>query len=173
MQDASAEDRSKLWRLIEKIRVGMLTTRDGEVLRSRPMHVVTDRDTDSLWLFAHRSDHQTSEVSRRPDINLSFVDRDEETYVSVSGVAQIVEDRTKASQFWAPEIAAWYPEGFDDPELCLVQIRLIQAEYWDKKAGPATTLWEIAKASIRDDTPDIEQDNSKLSFWSKQAANAG
>jgi general stress protein 26 len=43
--------------------------------------------------------------------------------------------------FWVPELQAWFPDGFKDPDVALLWISVTQAEYWQ---GPLGTLVYLA-----------------------------
>ncbi len=43
-------------------------------------------------------------------------------------------------ELWNPILKAWFPEGLDDPNICLLKVNVEQAEYWD---SPSSTLVQI------------------------------
>ncbi|GAB4156338.1 MAG: pyridoxamine 5'-phosphate oxidase family protein [Sphingomonadales bacterium] len=158
--DEQASD--KLWALIEDIRIGMLTTRDGNLLRSRPMLANLDRDGKRLWFFINRHAPKTEEIEKQPSVNISFADPVNGHYVSLSGRARIVADREKAEQYWSLEAQAWFPEGLDDKDLRLLACDIQQAEYWDRSTNSMRTTLELTHAALTGETPDLGE-NRKLS----------
>ena len=42
-----------------------------------------------------------------------------------------------------------------DPDLALVQVRIVHANYWDVKESKIVQLWEMAKAAVTGKTPDL------------------
>lgn len=155
------EARRKLWDLIAEIHIGMLTTRDGAVLRSRPMAAFLDREQDALWFFTSAQQHTAEEVAAQPDVNVSFVDAQLGTYVSLSGHAELVDDREKAAALWTPEVAAWAPENIDAPDLRLLRVSVTQAEYWDRHSNAMHVVWRIAQAALGQQA-EPREDNRKL-----------
>jgi len=166
MDETHRETREKLWTLVDKIGVGMLTTFDQAVLRSRPMYAHVDQSEGVLWFFVDATDHKTTEIQQNPLINLSFVDRDEGIYVSLSGKAQVVDDRSIAKAQWTPSESAWYPKGLEDENLRLLRIEVTQAEYWDRETATMKHLWEMAKAMVSEETPKDLGENRKVDFSS-------
>ena len=53
----------------------------------------------------------------------------------------MVKDRAKIEELWNPILKAWFPEGLDDPSLCLLKVTVEEAEYWD---SPNSKLVQIA-----------------------------
>ncbi len=52
-------------------------------------------------------------------------------------------------------VAAWFPEGKDDPELTLLRLEPDDAEVWIANKGPIRFAFEIAKANLTDQEPDL------------------
>jgi general stress protein 26 len=52
-------------------------------------------------------------------------------------------------------VAAWYPDGKDDPSLTLLRFDVRDAEVWISKGGAVRLAWEVAKANLTGATPDV------------------
>ena len=131
----------KLGNLIEDIDFAMLTTVDTDgVLRSRPMSTQEAEFDGTLWFFTSDKTHKVEEIERDNRVNASYAKPEDNVYVSVSGTASIVKDRAKMEELWNPILKAWFPEGLDDPTICLLKVDVEQAEYWD---SPSSTLVQI------------------------------
>ena len=158
----SQDDTSKLWKLIEPINTGMLGNWNGEFLHSRPMQLVQDEFTGALYFFTHKSDSKVEEILKNREVNVTFSDQNENTYVSVSGVTTLVSDQPTIDHYWNDVVAAWFPEGKDDPDCVLLKVDTYLAQYWDSSSSKLIQLYKIAKANIKDETPDMGS-NKKLS----------
>jgi general stress protein 26 len=158
----TSEHTQKLWQLVRDIKIAMMTTRDGGVLRSRPMECVQVEESGTLWFFTGATSPKTAEVAGEHEVCLCFVDKPAQNYVSVSGLAAIVRDRAKARELWTEDQSAWYPRGLDDPELALLKVRPQQAEYWDRPSSDMIAAQGLVRA-LADVTPDLGE-NEKLSF---------
>jgi len=79
-------------------------------------------------------------------VNISYADTDSQKYVSVSGVANVVQDRAKAEELWSPAYKAWFPGGLEDPSLALLKVEVTQAEYWEAPHGAVVRLVGFLKA---------------------------
>ncbi len=137
----------KLADLIHGIKFAMLTTIDEEGdLHSRPMATQqTDFDGD-LWFFTGRDTAKIDEVNQRNKVNVSYADPEDNRYVSVSGLAYLVNDRSKAKELWNPAYKAWFPGGLDDPNLCLLRVEVDKAEYWDSPSSAVVHIAGFVKA---------------------------
>jgi len=141
MQDTRQEAIEKLEKLIEGIDFAMLTTIDGDVLRSRPMSTQDFEFDGSLWFFTSSNTHKVDEINKDNRVNVSYAAPDSNKYVSVSGTAEIIKDQAKIDEYWSEIHKAWFPEGKDSPDLVLLRVNVEQAEYWD---SPSSTIVQIA-----------------------------
>ena len=155
MKDTRNE-RELLWKLIKNIKFAMFTTRDGNgQLHSRPMTTQNQgiEADEGLWFFMSKSGDPVKELKADPIVNLVYADPSEDTYVSVSGTAAMLEDGAKKKQLWNKLAEAWFPGGPTDPDLALVQVQIVQASYWDVKESKLVQLYEMAKAAVTGKPP--------------------
>ncbi len=131
---------------IKGIHVAMMTTRDQNgILRSRPM-VAQDAEFDGdLWFFTYESSPKVENVQQYDQVNLSYSKPDDNLYISVSGIAELVHDRKKIKDLWKPDLKTWFPNGEDDPKLALLKVHVTLAEYWDVPGGKSGLLYSITK----------------------------
>jgi len=150
-------DLEKLRELVKDIDFCMLTTVDeGGDLHSRPMSSNGDIDADGdIWFFTSASSHKVSEIEKRPKVNVSFADPDNQRYISVSGTAQLVRDREKIDELWRPEFKIWFPKGKDDPEVALLRIALEKAEYWDSPSSTIGFALSFVSSLVTGKEPDM------------------
>ena len=151
-----AQARETLWDLIKDIKFAMFTTRhtNGH-LHSRPMTTQNSKlDEDaSLWFFMDRNDGPVADLMADPLVNLVYADPGADSYVSVSGTAAVVDDDAKVKQLWSKLNEAWFPGGPTDPNLALVEVKIIHANYWDVDDHKIVQLFKIAKAAITGKRP--------------------
>lgn len=148
MQDTREESIKKLNELIKDVKVAMLTTIDWGVLRSRPMQTQEAEFNGDLWFFTSSDTHKTEEIEKDRRVNVSYASPSSNTYVSVTGTAQIVSDRQKIEELWNPIYKAWFPKGLEDPTLCLLKVSVEQAEYWDASSSTLVQIVGFVKALV-------------------------
>ena len=76
----------------------------------------------------------------------AYAKPESDTYVSISGRAEVVRDPAKMEELWSPVLKAWFPDGLEDPHLCLLKVTAEQAEYWDSPSGKLVQLFGFVKA---------------------------
>lgn len=132
---------SKLQELIKDIRIAQFTTveEDGS-LRSRPM-ASQEMDSDGhLWFFTRDDSEKVREFRADQHVNVSYSEKDDNRFVSVSGRAILVQDPAKIKALWSPVLKAWFPGGQDDPRIALIRVDIDHAEYWD---APNSTMVKV------------------------------
>lgn len=142
------EQRATLVELTKDARVAFLTTRDEHGhLVSRPMaRQDVDLDAD-LWFITERDSRKVAHVAADPKVNVSLGTSD--SWVSISGVARVVDDPEKLRELWNQFTDAWLPEGPDSPNAVLLHVRADQAEYWSPPAGGrVATLISLVKSKV-------------------------
>jgi len=156
MNNDNNQPREILWRLVKDIRFGMFTTRhENGHLHSRPMTTQNRsiESDDSLWFFMSRKGDPVADLTADSRVNIVYADPGSDVYVSVSGEAMVVEDMAKKTALWNTFAGAWFPGGVDDPDLALVQIKVIHAHYWDVKESKIVQLYKMAKAAFTGEPP--------------------
>lgn len=153
-QTQKNKDLSKIKEMVEDIRIAMMTTVDeGGHLVSRPMAVMQMDADGTLWFFTHKSSPKVDQIeNNEQQVNLSFSDTDDASYVSISGTAQEMDDRAKIDELWSPVAKPWFPNGKDDPQLTLLKVHTDMAEYWDSTSSRMIRFLEMARAAVTGDT---------------------
>ncbi len=153
----TTESRDKLWKMIKDIKFAMFTTRHGSNghLHSRPMttqNKALDGD-ESLWFFMSKKGDPVDDLMADGTVAVIYANPSSDTYVSVSGTAKVVEDAAKAKELWGKLNEAWFPGGPTDPDLALVQVKIVHANYWDVKESKIVQLLTMAKAAVTGKPP--------------------
>ena len=152
----SAHAREQLWQLVKDIRFAMFTTRHANGhLHSRPMTTQNSKldEDSSLWFFMPRAGEPVADLSVDQVVNVVYADPGRDSYVSVSGIAAVIEDAVKKEQLWSKLAGAWFPGGPADPDLALVQVRIVHASYWNVDENKLVQLFYMAKAAITGKPP--------------------
>lgn len=146
MSDVNKNDIKMLNDKIKGIRIAMMTTVDQDgTLKSRPM-ATQDSETDGeLWFFTKANAPKVGDVDRDQQVNIAYANPGGNTFVSISGTAQLVRDQKKIKQYWKPMLKAWFPDGEDDPELALLKVTIDSAEYWDSPGGIVGKITAVTK----------------------------
>ena len=153
----TADQRELLWKLIKNTRFAMFTTRHGNGhLHARPM-TTQNKDgigaDESLWFFMSKKSDPVDDLKADPVVNVVYANPSEDSYVSISGSAAMIQDQAKKDQLWSKLAEAWFPGGSTDPDLALVQVQIVHANYWDVKESKIVQLYTMAKAAVTGKPP--------------------
>ncbi len=159
----SAEALAKTRDIVRDLRFCMMTTEtpEGRIV-SRPM-TCHEMDADGyLWFFAAQDSEQTIALDFDENVNLAFACTEKARYLSIVGVAEVLRDRGKIEELWSPEVKVWFPNGMDDPRLCLIRVHALSAEYWDSPSSKVVRLFGIAKAFVTGNPYDASAENGRV-----------
>src|SRR5260221_14541039 len=146
---------SRVWEIIDRASVGMLTTQFAGGLRARPLEARPDREAGLIWFVIDVRGAKDDEVDAAADIGLAFVDGGHGAFLSITGRASVIHDVAKAAAIWKDTDNAWLPGGPDDPNMRLLRVEPSIAELWDGPTSAVATAWEFAKARLTGAKPDL------------------
>lgn len=138
---------AKVAELAKGIRIAMLTTvdEDGHLV-ARPMAQQEVEFDGDLWFFADRNSTAVTQLKANPHVGVSLSSSD--TWVSICGTAQLVEDSAKLHDLWNSVVEAWMPQGPDDPSVVLIKVSADGAEYWDTPGGKVASVLSFVKSKV-------------------------
>jgi general stress protein 26 len=155
-----------LLELLESFDTAMMVTRTADDgMRARPLSLSDQHDRLQLYFATSVDSPKVGEILWDPEVLITL--QDSKRYVSIGGIATITRDRSLIDRLWREAWRVWFPQGKDDPSLCLVVVRPRTAEYWDQGGAKGIKyLFEMAKAYATGTTPDsgASSDNQKVHF---------
>lgn len=134
---------------IKPIRFAMFTyiNLQGQ-MTSKPM-TTQDIDADGgLWFFTSTSSDMWESISVNQNVNVTFAEPEDSVYVSISGVAERIVERSKIEALWTTPVAVWFPNGVEDPHLVLIRVVPDTIEYWDSNSNQMIAMLKMAKAVL-------------------------
>lgn len=142
--------REKLFDIVEDFDTAMLVTASGGRMHARPMAVARFKEGTDAYFAASINSPKVAEIEANPDVLLVF--QSSSTYATVNGRASVTRDQALIEKLWSPVWKAWFPQGKDDPRLCLLKVDPQSAEYWDNSGTNALSyLFEGARAILQGD----------------------
>jgi general stress protein 26 len=150
----------KLNALADSFEDGILVTHGTEgVLHGRPMQIAGREGASILWLVTAQSTPKVEEM--KEDARVVFTMQSRDRFVTLAGTARLVRDEVKAAELWTPAWRVWF-QSPQDPELVLVQIRLDQGAYWDRRGlrGVKAAL-QMARGLVSKSAPRPEDDTTQ------------
>jgi general stress protein 26 len=147
-------DVGRVWDIVEKVGVCMLTTRFAGGLRARPLEARPDREHGLIWFVTDVRGLKDDEIETSPDVGLVFIDHKDNAYLSVAARAQVLDDHAKARAIWKKTDDVWW-QGPDDPNVRVLRVEPSRAELWDGPASAAVAMFEFAKARLTGEKPNL------------------
>jgi general stress protein 26 len=162
-RDTSDDNVDRVWELIEKVGICMLTTRFAGGLRARPLDMRPHRATGSIWFLTDARSAKDHEIGNAHDVGLVVIDSQDSAYLSITGRAEIFRDSAKAADIWKATDRMWWPDGPDDANLKLLRVELRTAELWDGPASAVVAAFELVKTKVTGQEPNLGQ-NRKVTI---------
>ena len=144
----------RVWEVIQRVSICMLTTRGTEGLRARPLEARPDRASGVIWFLTDLRSAKGDEIAVEHDVGLVFIDTHENVYLSITARAYLGRDRIKAAAIWKASDKMWW-EGSDDPNVGVLRATLVTAEIWDGPASKAVALFEFVKSQLSGSKPNL------------------
>ena len=166
MAHEEKDDRAKLYGMIEKVKIAMLTTVEADgSLHTRPMANQESDANGDLWFFAEKGSAVEANVKGNPQVALGFSDPGGSDYVAVSGTAILTDDRATIHDKWNEILTAWFPGGKDDPKIVLIHVNPSKGEFWDTKSGLLYVVTSFLKSKLTGAGPaESLNDNEKVAL---------
>lgn len=156
-----SEVRERLYKEVDDARYGMLGVIGAPVQHHfNPMACYPDKATGDIWFFTKKGTDLVKDAGLGEHAMFIVTSKDQEFQACIGGELREQYDRAKLEQFWNPHIAAWYPDGKDDPELTMLRFDPHDADVWISRAGPVKYAFEVAKANATHSVPDVGDQTS-------------
>lgn len=151
---SDAEIRDRLWKAIDDNHTGMLGL-PGSDQHHQPMTAFVEEDQNAIWFFTRTDTDLAQEITASPQAQASFIFQDRKVQACIDGRIAVDHDPARIDRFWNPHVAAWYPDGKDDPRLTLLRLDPTDAAVWITDVGPVKYMLEVAKANAGKSMPDV------------------
>ena len=145
------EQMDKIQAMVNNIKYTMMTTRTHEDhLHSCPMNTTeTSIGAKEIWFIGHSPSETVDNINNNPEVNLAYVSQDDKSYLSVTGRAELVEDREKLDELWSMTYNAYFEQGKEDPKVQLIKVVPHGAEYWENGNAIASAV-KMTAAAVTD-----------------------
>ena len=164
---SDSDAKAKVREMIDGIEVTMMVTMDSEGHhRGRPMRAVQQDGDEALWFFAAADSAVSHEAAKDGRVLLAYADPRRQSYLSISGTATVVHDKTKQKELWSEPMRVWFPGGAEDPKVALIRVEMDGAEYWDMPSSTLVHAFGYLKA-VTTGKPPHPGDNDKVDFTKK------
>jgi general stress protein 26 len=151
---ADGDQLDRVWDIIERVGVCMLTTRSANGLRARPLEARPDRAAGLIWFLTDLRSGKEHEIDVGHDIGLTFIDKAENADLSLTARAEVRRDHAKTAAIWKTTDNMWW-SGPDDPNVCVLRVTPRTAELWDGPASKTVAAFEFVKSQLTGEKPNL------------------
>jgi general stress protein 26 len=139
----------KLQCLVGEVHTCMFIT-SGKSSRSntRPMAVIDVDAQGNLWFFAQKSSNKVKDIEEQTQVQLVFAHPSRSVFIAIQGRASVETNRNYIDEKWTPLVKAWFPEGKEDPDICLIKVKPDEAHYWSVEGSKAGAMVKIAVSAV-------------------------
>ncbi|MBU1384511.1 MAG: pyridoxamine 5'-phosphate oxidase family protein [Alphaproteobacteria bacterium] len=148
------EAEEEFWNHLEKSNTGMLGL-DQPGYHAQPMTAYRDKETSTIWFFTREDTDLAKDVGAGQSAMFHYGSKDQNVWACIHGQLSVQgHDRELIERYWNPVLAAWYPEGKDDPKLTILRFEAGDGRVWVSEGGFFKFAYEIAKANVTKTVPD-------------------
>ena len=156
----------KIQEVIKDVKYAMMTTRTFEDhLHSCPMTTSeTSIGAREIWFIGDKTTETVKDIQKQPQVNLAYVSQDDKDYVSITGKAELVEDKDKLDELWSPVYNAFFEHGKEDSNVQLIKVVPHGAEYW-LSGSSVVNMFKMTAAAVQDGKKATDLgENSSVAF---------
>lgn len=150
METTHQDGLKKLKSFIDNGDIAMLCTIHGDHIHSRPMATADIDSEGNIWFFTNEYSPKVDQVEDNHHITLCYTDHGNSTYVCVTGIGTVEQDKAKMKELYNPMVKAFFPKGLDDPKLALLKVKAQHAEYWDSSSSMMVRFMGILGSALTD-----------------------
>lgn len=152
----AAEAEQEFWKALKSSNTGLLGL-DQPGYHAQPMTAYREEETGTIWFFTREETDLAKDagVGGGQSAMFHYGSKDQKVWACIHGELSVRgHDREIIDRFWNPVLAAWYPEGKDDPALTILRFDADDGRVWVSEGGLLKFAFEIAKANITKTIPD-------------------
>ncbi len=149
------DGKAQLWSELDETRTGLLGI-DGAGQHMQPMSHFADPAGSAIWFVTSLATDLVRAVGLGNTAEYTVTGNDQTFWASIRGPIEQSEDRAKLDEVWSPVSAAWFAQGREDPDVCLLKLTPNAAAMWASKGGAVNFGIEIARANmLAEHQPDV------------------
>jgi len=89
----------------------------------------------TIWLATNPKSRKVNQIRSNPNVTLYYADKNDNGYVSIYGIAELVNDQREKDKRWKEEWKDFYPNRAE--AYLLIKIMPLRMEFINYKAGHA------------------------------------
>jgi general stress protein 26 len=151
----ASDNQDRVWDILKKTSIGMLTTRFTGGLRARPLDARPDREAGIIYFLTDVRGLKDDEIATNPEVCFTVTNASHKVYLSITGAAEVRTDPERAAKIWKKTDDVWWPQRENDPNVRVLRLDPATAELWDGPKNTVVAAYEFAKARPTGEKPDL------------------
>ncbi|MCA5004824.1 pyridoxamine 5'-phosphate oxidase family protein [Sphingobacterium bovistauri] len=147
----------KLKDLVNRIDIAMMISfpKNSHYPYMTPMSRQEVDDDGDIWYLISSESETSKNLQSNNKISLAFGDPGSYTFLSIDGIAELSQDKSKIDKYWSKFMEVYFEKGKEDPSIRVLRVTPVESHYWDSKTNKFMTLIKVASAAISGQKIDI------------------
>ena len=124
----------------------LISTDNRGRANARTMDAFAPDEDLIVWFGTNPLSRKVSEIRRNPHVTLYYFDRESQAYVTIQGIARLVNDPKEKARHWKDDWKAFYPDR--DKSYLLIEVRPLRLEVVNTKTGIVGTSRDWQPPSV-------------------------
>ena len=127
--------KSKMRDYLGTVKTVSLATCMNDNPSCRIMEIQKVEDNLKIWFVSHKSSPKMEQIDKNNSACIISFNNETFRDVRLSGTIEVFEDMEAKKYIWKEELAAYFQDGINDPELTVLKFIPERLEYRDMKSG--------------------------------------
>ena len=127
--------KSKMRDYLGTVKTVSLATCMDDKPSCRIMEIQKVDDDLKIWFVSHKSSPKMEQIDKNNSACIISFNNEKFRDVRLSGTIEVFEDMETKKYIWKEELAAYFQDGINDPELTVLKFIPERLEYRDMKSG--------------------------------------
>ena len=127
--------KSKMRDYLGTVKTVSLATCMNDNPSCRIMEIQKVEDNLKIWFVSHKSSPKMEQIDKNNSACIISFNNETFRDVRLSGTIEVFEDMETKKYIWKEELAAYFQDGINDPELTVLKFIPKRLEHRDMKSG--------------------------------------
>lgn len=128
----------------------LITIDSAGRVQARTVDPFPPDDNMIIWLGTNPRTRKVAQIRRHPRVTLYYFDREAQAYVTISGIARLVNDPKEKTKRWKDEWKEFYPDRAKDYMLIAVTPEKLEVVNVSKGILGDPVTWKPPSVSFRE-----------------------
>ena len=149
------EAKDKIKELAEDIDFTMMCTNlNNTPFHSIPMSTKEVDENGNIWFLSNKESHHIHHILEDKRTILLYSKPGSMSFLKLYGKSQVVNDKERIKSLYGSMDDTWF-DGVNDPNLCAIEVKPQEAEYWEPKHNKLVSLFKMGVGAITGSEPDL------------------